>query len=73
MTLKELQTLVEQIGTHVNTLAQSQNLINKLLREGIERTHEDVQALFIVTERHRERLENHGKRLNDLDDEGDEE
>jgi hypothetical protein len=60
MTVKELQGLVEEIGAHVRTLAEQQNIINKLLTEGIRRTGEQVQALLVVSEHHKERLDNLG-------------
>jgi hypothetical protein len=58
MNVKELHELVEEIGAHVRTLAMQQNVINKLLTEGIQRTGEQVQALLLVSQRHKERLDN---------------
>jgi hypothetical protein len=55
---KELRQLVEEIGTHVRTLAEQQDDINLLLTEGISKTGEQVHALLVVSERHKERLDN---------------
>lgn len=56
MNTKELQTLVEQIGAHVSTLAQQQSTINKLLTEGIQKTGEQIQALSVIVQNHENRL-----------------
>lgn len=58
MTVKELQTLTEQIAAHVNALAEQQSTINNLLTEGIRQTGEQVKALLLVSQRHKERLDN---------------
>jgi hypothetical protein len=61
MTVKELQGLVEEIGAHVRTLAEQQNIINKLLTEGIRQTGEQIQALLEVSQQHKKRLDNLGE------------
>jgi hypothetical protein len=58
MTVKELQRLVEEIGAHVRTLAEQQNVINKLLTEGIRQTGEQIQALLLISQQHKQRLDN---------------
>jgi archaellum component FlaC len=58
MTTKELQKLVEQLAAHSNVLAEQQSTINKLLTEGIRHTGEQVQALLLVSQEHKKRLDN---------------
>jgi archaellum component FlaC len=58
LTIKELQTLVEQLAAHSNALAEQQSTINKLLTEGMRQTGEQVKALLLVSQQHKERLDN---------------
>jgi archaellum component FlaC len=58
MTVKQLQTLVEQLAIHSNVLAEQQSIINKLLTEGIRQTGEQIQALLLISQQHKQRLDN---------------
>jgi hypothetical protein len=61
LTIKELQTLVEQLAAHSNVLAEQQSTINKLVTEGLTQLSLDTKALLLIVQSHERRLNGGGE------------